>query len=63
MLVEESGQWFENVDQTQLVLASGEPVLQKKITSGTRISDSSVFVIRVKCISVGEEGERKRKRK
>ena len=27
--LEESGQWLENVDQTHLVLASGEPVLQK----------------------------------
>ena len=27
--LEESGQWLDNVDQTHLVLASGEPVLQK----------------------------------
>ena len=27
--LEESGQWLENVDQTNFVLASGKPVLQK----------------------------------
>ena len=30
--LEESGQWLENVDRTHLVLASGKPVLQKKIS-------------------------------
>ena len=28
--MEESGQWLENVDRTNLVLASGKPVLQKE---------------------------------
>ena len=28
-LLEESGQWLENVDQTHLVLASGKLVTQK----------------------------------
>ena len=32
--LEESGQWFENVDPTHLVLASGKPVLQKNDTFG-----------------------------
>ena len=29
-LLEENGQWLENVDRTHLFLASGKPVLQKK---------------------------------
>ena len=29
--LEESGQWFENVDQTHLVLASGKLLFQKSI--------------------------------
>ena len=29
--LDECGQWLENVDQTHLVLASGKPVLQKKL--------------------------------
>ena len=29
--IEESGQWLENIDQTHLVLASGKPVLPKKM--------------------------------
>ena len=32
-LVEESGQWVENVDQTHQVLASGKPLLYKKMKS------------------------------
>ena len=28
-LLEESGQWLENVDRAHLVLVSGQPVLQK----------------------------------
>ena len=28
--LEESGQWLENVDQTQLDLTSGKPLIQKK---------------------------------
>ena len=34
--LEESGQWIENVDRTHLVLASGNPVLQKKFGSKFR---------------------------
>ena len=29
--LEERGQWFESVDRTHLVLASGKPSLQKRI--------------------------------
>ena len=29
--LEERGQWLESVDRTHLVLASGKPVLQKRI--------------------------------
>ena len=29
-VLQESGQWLENVDRTHLVLASGKPVLQKR---------------------------------
>ena len=29
--LEESGQWLDNVDQTHLVLASGRPVLRKRL--------------------------------
>ena len=32
--LEESGQWFENVDRTILVQASGKPALQKNVGSG-----------------------------
>ena len=28
-MLEESGQWLENIDGTHLILASGKPVLQK----------------------------------
>ena len=29
--LEESGRWLENVDRTHVVLASGNPVLQKHV--------------------------------
>ena len=29
VLFEESGQWLENVDRTQLIMASGKPFRQK----------------------------------
>ncbi len=37
--LEESGQRLENVDQTQLVLASGNPVLQKRLASSVHIRE------------------------
>ena len=36
--LEEGGQWLENVDQTHLVLASGELVLQKNILNFGSVS-------------------------
>ena len=36
--LEESGQWLENVDRTRLVLASGNPVLQKSLIATVKNS-------------------------